>query len=104
MANRKVNDDTDGEQNEKKKESPASPKSRRVLQKIRAVFTVSKEFLSEKIVKGMVDEAARGLAGEESTLQMLPTFVTGLPTGQEKGARRVGVATDICACHRPSDI
>ena len=82
--NSTVTDDADGEENEKP--APASgTKSRPVLEKIRDVFTVSKTFLCENVIKGMVEEATRGLAGEDSTLQMLPTFVTGLPTGEEKG-------------------
>ena len=46
---------------------------------------MSKKFLCENVIKGMVEEATRGLAGEDSTLQMLPTFVNDLPTGEEKG-------------------
>ena len=65
---------------------------------MRAVFTVSKKFLCENVIKGMVEEATRGLAGEDSTLQMLPTFVNELPTGEEKGVWVVcSVAADIYA-------
>ena len=65
-----------------------SKRTRPVLEKLRDAFNLSSEFLRQNVMKGLAYESRRGLAGEDSTLKMLPTYVTDLPTGKETGVWR----------------
>ncbi|NPU84489.1 MAG: hypothetical protein HPY65_08355 [Syntrophaceae bacterium] len=60
-----------------------SNKRDRVLSRLVRLFSVSVSH-SRSIIGGFHEEMARGLAGERSSLRMIPSFV-GRPTGREKG-------------------
>ncbi len=64
--------------------SDISDKDHPVLQKIRNEFLISKDKMKE-ISESMLKEMEKGLGGEASTLKMIPSFVSHMPDGSEKG-------------------
>jgi glucose-6-phosphate 1-dehydrogenase len=56
-----------------------------VVKAIRDEFTLSADRL-RTILDNFLGEMVRGLAGESSTIKMIPSFVTGLPQGTETGS------------------
>jgi len=54
------------------------------LQEVRDSFGLSKEQLL-RVINNFLGEMAHGLKGDISSIRMIPSFVTGLPTGTETG-------------------
>ena len=52
---------------------------------LRELFTLSSAQMHE-LIQVFQKEMALGLEGDESTIRMLPTYVTEMPSGTEKGA------------------
>ena len=59
--------------------------SKAAIKAIREEFALPTERLVT-ILNNFLGEMNRGLAGEPSTIKMIPSFVTGLPSGQETGS------------------
>eukprot|EP01138_Halocafeteria_seosinensis_P002329 gb/GECG01002386.1/.p1 GENE.gb/GECG01002386.1/~~gb/GECG01002386.1/.p1 ORF type:complete len:1013 (+),score=120.11 gb/GECG01002386.1/:1-3039(+) len=66
----------------KRKMDPSS--TQQFLESIQNEFTLQTDRL-KTLMNDFLEEMDRGLAGEESSLKMIPSFVTEMPTGKETG-------------------